>query len=118
MHAILLSLLCRLIPKLFFPLDQPQQDAVTVKGVSYSEQFLYEMLAPSSDACGSSAFLQHTNINSLTVPFSACFSYAVSGSSHGYYHQNIDTALSRIVCLLSQSLLMSASKYLTVSMLY
>lgn len=108
--------LCRLIPKLFFPLDKPQQDAATVKGVGYSEQFLSEIVAPSSDYNGSYTILQHANINSLPSPFNVCFPYPLSGKSHGCYHHNIDTALSRVVCLLSQSLLTSASKYLTVSM--
>lgn len=105
----------RLIPKLFFPLDQPQQDAATVKGAGYSEQFLSEMLAPSSDSSGSSTILQHTNFKNVPAPFNVCFPYAVSGSSHCCYRRSIDTSLSRIVCLLSQSLLMSASRYLTVS---
>lgn len=118
MLAILFPLLYRLVPKLFFPLDHPQQDAATVKGASYSEQFLSEMLAPSSDSGGSSAFLQLTNINSLPAPFSIYSPYAVSGNLNGCYHRNIDTALSRIVSLLSQSLLMSASKYLTVSFIH
>ena len=108
-------LLCRLIPKLFFPLDQPQQDAATVKGVGYSEQFLSEIVAPSSDCNGSYTYLQHANINSLPGPFNVCFPYPLSGYSRGCYHRNIDTALSRVVCLLSHSLLTSASKYLTVS---
>jgi len=108
-------LLCRLIPKLFFPLDQPQQDAATVKGVGYSEQFLSEIVAPSSDCNGSYTVLQHANISSLPGPFNVCFPYPLSGNSHSCYHRNIDTALSRVVCLLSQSLLTSASKYLTVS---
>jgi len=108
-------LLCRLIPKLFFPLDQPQQDAATVKGVGYSEQFLCEIVAPSNDCNGSYTFLQHANINSLPGPFNVCFPYPLSGNSHGCYHRNVDTAVSRVVCLLSQSLLTSASKYLTVS---
>jgi hypothetical protein len=111
-------LLYRLVPKLFFPLDHPQQDAATVKGAGYSEQFLSEMLAPSSDSSGSSAFLQLTNINSLPAPFNVYSHYAVSGNLHGCYRQGIDTALSRIVSLLSQSLLMSASKYLTVSFIH
>lgn len=111
-------LLCRLIPKLFFPLDQPQQDAATVKGVGYSEQFLCEIVAPSSDCNGSYTFLQHANINSLPGPFNVCFPYLLSGNSQGCYHRNIDTALSRVVCLLSQSLLTSASKYLTVSVFF
>ncbi|PNF14647.1 hypothetical protein B7P43_G11847, partial [Cryptotermes secundus] len=98
----------RLVPKLFFPLDHPQQDAATVKGAGYSEQFLSEMLAPSSDSSGSSAFLQLTNINSLPAPFSIYSPYALSGNLNGCYHQNIDTALSRIVSLLSHSLLMSS----------
>jgi hypothetical protein len=115
-HFILF--LCRIIPKLFFPLDQPQQDAATVKGAGYSEQFLSEMLAPSCDSSGSSAILQRTNINNLPAPFNVCLPYAVSGNSHLCYCWSVDTSLSRIVCLLSQSLLMSASKYLTVSLLY
>jgi hypothetical protein len=111
-------LLYRLVPKLFFPLDHPQQDAATVKGAGYSEQFLSEMLAPSSDSGGSTAFLQLTNINSLPAPFNMYSSYAVSGNLHGCYRRGIDTALSRIVSLLSQALLMSASKYLTVSLIH
>ncbi|KDR16213.1 huntingtin [Zootermopsis nevadensis] len=111
-HAAAKAIL-RVIPKLFFPLDQPQQDAATVKGAGYSEQFLSEMLAPSSDSSGSSAILQRTNINNLPAPFNVCFPYAVFGNPRLCYRRSIDTSLSRIVCLLSQSLLMSASKYLT-----
>ncbi|XP_069698723.1 huntingtin isoform X2 [Periplaneta americana] len=91
----------RVVPKLFFALDHPQLDAAMVKGASYSEQFLSQMLATAST---SPSLMQRSNINNLPSPF---------GMGMSQYSQSIDAALSRVHHLLSQSLLMSASKYLT-----
>ncbi|XP_066998979.2 huntingtin [Anabrus simplex] len=96
----------RIVPKLFFPMDYPHQDAVTAKGYCYSNDFLSQLLRPLGDTSNYCSFPYHPNINSLPVPFN------VSNCGSEQYQHTIETSLSRIVNLLSQTILMSPSKYL------
>ena len=98
-------LTCRVVCKLFFVLDRPHQDASTVKAACYSDKFLAEVVVTST-VVSSYSYLQQNNLSCLPAPFNMC------GQR---YSEQKGAALSRIVNLLTQSLLMSASKFLTVS---
>ncbi|PSN49021.1 Huntingtin [Blattella germanica] len=93
----------RIVPKLFFILDGSQQDAATVKGACYSENHLLDIVVSRK-----SASIQHSSITS-PAPFSICSAHAES-----QYKKHTASALSRIVALLSQCVLMSSNKYFTL----
>ncbi|CAG2061280.1 unnamed protein product, partial [Timema podura] len=93
----------RTVPYLFYPVDHGGQDPVTAKAALYSRVYLSPLIVGCLQGHPSS-LPQRPNISSLPAPFNV--------GLEGTYVASLDAALSRVVNLLSQQLLMSQSRHL------
>nr|CAD7394386.1 unnamed protein product [Timema cristinae] len=91
------------VPYLFYPVDHGGQDPVTAKAALYSRVYLSPLIVGCLQGHPSS-LPQRPNIISLPAPFNVGLT--------GTYVASLDAALSRVVNLLSQQLLMSQSRHL------
>nr|CAD7458552.1 unnamed protein product [Timema tahoe] len=91
------------VPYLFYPVDHGGQDPVTAKAALYSRVYLSPLIVGCLQGHPSS-LPQRPNISSLPAPFNVGLA--------GTYVTSLDAALSRVVNLLSQQLLMSQSRHL------
>nr|CAD7575629.1 unnamed protein product [Timema californicum] len=91
------------VPYLFYPVDHGGQDPVTAKAALYSRVYISPLIVGCLQGHPSS-LPQRPNISSLPAPFNVGLT--------GTYVASLDAALSRVVNLLSQQLLMSQSRHL------
>ncbi|XP_046383294.1 huntingtin isoform X2 [Ischnura elegans] len=98
----------RIIPNLFFPADYPGQDPATARASFLVSRFLLPVAAGWGTGSNVSLPSPAAHLNGPPAPF--------GGMNHSGPLKRvaqIEDALSRVVDLLSQSLLMSTSRYMT-----
>lgn len=99
-------LIFRIIPSLYYV--KPHEDSVTRKAGLYSDCYLSSII--SQPAANPTGYVEHKLlINNLVQPYGAVFRDDTRDPNS---HDRIDEALSRIVGLLTDRLLVYCSKYL------
>ncbi|XP_071441491.1 huntingtin [Hetaerina americana] len=98
----------RIIPHLFFPADYPGQDPATARASCLVSRFLLPVAAGWGPGGSLPLPSPTAHLNGPPSPFGG-----ISHNSSLRRVAQIEDALSRVVDLLSQSLLMSTSRYLT-----
>lgn len=95
----------KIIPSLYYP--HPNEDAITRKASQYTERYLSAIISNPLET--SDCHIGHKLlIDSLVEPFKSLYVQNVI-----YCYEKKDNALSRIVSLLTEKLVIDSSKYLT-----